>query len=147
VSAIISGVVMLGVPVIGLIDGSARSYLPFIAIVALVVGFVRVFSWWFIAGRTMIVVSSEVVIRSRFRTIRFRLEDIDSAVISPGEWRPEWSRWAVHPEVILELRDGRRISRPLLLDSKGMLREGPRLHAAFVHAARKPDEGAEKELS
>lgn len=114
-----------------------------IAVFVLLVGVVRVLNWWFTAGRTIVRVSDEVLlVRGRFRTVRLEPQGVRSAYIQPGERRPEWSRWAVHPEIVLELRNGQRISRQVLLDSEAVLREGPRLHAAVVQAARKGDEGS-----
>ena len=47
----------------------------------------------------------------------------------------------MHPVVVFELRDGRRISRQLLLDANGVLREGPRLQAAIAQAVGEHEEG------
>ncbi|WP_285101146.1 hypothetical protein [Promicromonospora sp. MEB111] len=137
VAGILASVAFLGLLAARLVDSSATlSVAVTIAVFVLLVGLVRVLNWWFTAGRTRVSVSREaLLVRGRLRTVRLQPQDVASAYILPGEWRPEWSRWAVHPRVVLELRDGRQISRQVLLDSNGVLREGPKLHSAVVEAA------------
>lgn len=136
-AAIMALVILAATPFVSMYDSQARTVLPGLSVVVIFVGVVRVLNWWFTAGRTSVSVNDNVVVlRSRFRTVRLRSKDVESAAILPGEWRPEWSRWAVHPKIVLELRDGRRVSRQVLLDSNGVLREAPRLQAAIAQAAR-----------
>lgn len=133
--------VAIGLTIVQRMDESAPPGLPFISIAILLVGLARVLNWWFTAGRTCITVCDDaVVLRGRFRTVRLSPKEIVDVWIVPGEWRPEWSRWAVHPKVVLELEDGGRISRQILLDSNAVLREGPRLRDAIREAARGQDE-------
>lgn len=142
VAGIFAGVVVLGMLVVREFDSSATLGVAIsIASFVLLVGLVRVLNWWFTAGRTMVSVDESVLVRGRFRTVRFPPQEVRSVSILPGEWRPEWSRWAVHPVVVFELRDGRRISRQLLLDANGVLREGPRLQAAIAQAVGEHEEG------
>lgn len=152
VAVIFAGVVVVGTLVAREFDSSATLGVAVsIAFFVLLVGLVRVLNWWFTAGRTMVSVGESVMVRGRFRTVRFPPQEVRSVVILPGEWRPEWSRWAVHPVVVFELRGGRRISRQLLLDTNGVLREGPRLQAAIAQAAggreNGPDAGLGEEMS
>lgn len=139
VAAIGAAVAYIGLLVAREFDSSVTlGVAAVIAAFVFFIGVVRVLIWWFTAGRTMVRVSDEsVLVRGRFRTVRLEPRDVRSAYVLPGERRPEWSHWAVHPRIVFELQDGRQVSRQVLLDSNSALHEGPRLQTAITHAAKR----------
>lgn len=141
-STVLSGVVLAGLIVVRLADDSAPPDILYIPIVVFLIGPIRMFNWWFSAGRTQVsVIGHEVVLRGRLRTVRIPSDEIADSRIVPGEWRPEWSRWAVHPQIVIKLRGGKEISRRVLLDSESVLRKGPELHKAIIDSATGHDVG------
>lgn len=135
-SVVLAALAAAGLMLIQATDESAPVGLPWFAAAIVVIGFVRVFNWWFTAGRTMLPADAErIVLRSRFRSIEVSRADVSGAQIIPGERRPEWSRWAVHPQICLELKGGRKIYRQVLLGQEAIARDSESLRAAIFESA------------
>jgi hypothetical protein len=98
------------------VDPMALTGLGGAAVVVLMMGCARGVVWLVRAGRTRVVVrEGELTVARGRRSTAYRVLDLRSVHMLSGERWPELSRWALHPRVVVTLRDGQEVSLPLLM--------------------------------